>query len=94
MIRMGQDKIQNVSLTESALHVLISLFEDDFHKGEDTEREEIDYFPCLVLEYYAGGPRGEKLPMIYLIGIMEFWDKVESHNTPFIILTLLVLFKV
>ena len=35
-LRMGQDKIKNVSLTESALHGLMSLFEDYFHKGEDT----------------------------------------------------------
>ena len=35
-LRMGQDKIKNVSLTESGLHRLMSLFEYDFHKGGDT----------------------------------------------------------
>jgi hypothetical protein len=92
-LRMGEETRRNVALTEEGVHGLMTFLEEDWDKGNEMEREEIEELACFVLASYAGGLRGEEVPLIYLGGMTKFWGESSSHKIPHVMLTLMGRFK-
>ena len=71
----------------------MKLMKEDWEVREEKERKQVEEVACFVLASYAGGLRGEEVPLIYLRGMLEFWEEGRTHNTPHVILTLLGRFR-
>ena len=46
-----------------------------------------------MFETYAGGIRGEEVPLFYLKGMLEFWEERRMHEIPHVMLALIGRFK-
>ena len=92
-LRMGILKRQNTPLTSEAVLCLMRMMEEEYAKAKPELQEELEELACFVLASYAGGLRGEEVPLLYLKGMMKYWEEGRTHRIPHVMLTLMGRFK-
>ena len=92
-LRMGQERRQIAPLTTHIIHASFGLMEKDWEGESEAGKERIREVVCYMLETYAGGTRGEEVPLLYLKGMLEFWEEGRTHEIPHVMLALIGRFK-
>ena len=86
---MGVLRFQNKALTSPMVRALDITIEEDWSRVTISEEQErLEDFMAFVLIKFWSRLREEEIPLVFIQGLLYFWDKTRMDPYPFIIVTL------